>query len=151
MLSNLYFAYGSNLSLSQMQDRCKMSVPITPAVLKGYKLTFKHNKRGNGVADIVKEDGSEVLGALYAVSKSDVKSLDKFEGHPHVYVRQQVEVQANGEQVNVITYIMRDEFKPGVPKQEYLQRILRGYRDWHLPVNNVIKEVKYIKKEAIKK
>ncbi len=34
----LYFAYGSNLNIKQMKQRCPDSIGISPAVLNGWKL-----------------------------------------------------------------------------------------------------------------
>ncbi len=53
----LYFAYGSNLNLGQIQNRCPDSVPVARVILKGYQLCF------NRVADIVKKEGGVVHGA----------------------------------------------------------------------------------------
>ena len=38
MKTYLYFAYGSNLNVLQMAQRCPDSVGISPAVLSDYKL-----------------------------------------------------------------------------------------------------------------
>ena len=42
----LYFAYGSNINLTQMEYRCPDATPLVPVMLHGYELTF----RGGGVA-----------------------------------------------------------------------------------------------------
>ncbi|KAI1759455.1 hypothetical protein GGR53DRAFT_143210 [Hypoxylon sp. FL1150] len=47
----LYFAYGSNLSTSQMRDRCPQSTPVALARLPGWKWII--NTRG--VANIVRD------------------------------------------------------------------------------------------------
>lgn len=43
----LYFAYGSNINLTQMEYRCPDATPLMPVMLHGYELTF----RGGGVGD----------------------------------------------------------------------------------------------------
>ena len=70
----LYFAYGSNLHHFQMKRRCKDSIFIKKINLKGFKLTFRSKYRA---ADIQMKKNSIVPGALFEISKSDEKKLDK--------------------------------------------------------------------------
>ena len=80
----LYFAYGSNLHHQQMKRRCKDSRFIKKIILKDYRLTFRSKY---GAADIEKNKGNKVSGALYDISKSDEKKLDKYEEYPTMYVK----------------------------------------------------------------
>lgn len=50
MAKRLYFAYGSNINLEQMAVRCPAALMVGPAVLDGYELLFRGNRRGAGVA-----------------------------------------------------------------------------------------------------
>ena len=52
VLARLYFAYGSNINLDQMAYRCPAAQVVGPVVLEDYKLLFRGNARGNGVATI---------------------------------------------------------------------------------------------------
>ncbi|MDW7677825.1 MAG: gamma-glutamylcyclotransferase family protein, partial [Bacillota bacterium] len=74
-----YFAYGSNLHMRQMQERCEDSVPMMRVKLKNYQLLF------DGVATIVPAPGKTVWGALYRVSSEDIRHLDIYEGYPRLY------------------------------------------------------------------
>ena len=80
----LYFAYGSNLHHQQMKRRCKDSRFIKKITLKGYSLTFRSKY---GAADIEKKRGNKVYGAIYDISKSDERKLDRYEEYPTVYVK----------------------------------------------------------------
>ena len=71
----LYFAYGSNLHVSQMAKRCPESTFVGKATLQGYR--WQINQRG--VANIVESDNIHVEGLLYSISKMDEKSLDRSE------------------------------------------------------------------------
>ncbi|KAI1749937.1 hypothetical protein F4782DRAFT_533019 [Xylaria castorea] len=73
---SLYFAYGSNLHLTQMADRCPASVFKGKAVLSGYR--WQINERG--VANVVKSIDDYVEGLLYLVNPKDERSLDRSEG-----------------------------------------------------------------------
>lgn len=128
-----YFAYGSNLSRKQMKERCPGSSPVAVAVLPNYELTFKGNKRGRGVADIIPCEGGKVFGALYELTFNDIKRLNRFEGHPYTYVKQIVTINILDKAYEAIVYIMNPEFATKAPDTDYLQKILSGYVDWNLP------------------
>ena len=60
----LYFAYGSNMNLNQMAFRCPDAEVVESVRLEGYRLAFRTNGGGNGVATILPEEGSYVDGVL---------------------------------------------------------------------------------------
>ena len=70
----LYFAYGSNLHLFQMKKRCKDSVFLKKIKLTDFKLTFRSKYRA---ADIEPKKNSIVPGALFEISKSDEKKMER--------------------------------------------------------------------------
>jgi len=123
----LYFAYGSNLDRRQFARRCPGSRPVAPATLRGYRLAF----RGGGHADIVREKGGTVRGALYRVTARDVEALDRYEGVPSYYHRVTVFVKDDREHVRrAFAYKMGNGFGEAAPAPSYALIILRGCRDW---------------------
>lgn len=46
-MSKYYLAYGSNLSVAQMAQRCPDAVYVGTAVLNDYRLLFKGSQSGN--------------------------------------------------------------------------------------------------------
>ena len=123
----LYFAYGSNLDRTQFARRCPGSRPVAPAVLRGYCLAF----RGGGHADIVREKGGLVRGALYEVTKRDTEALDRYEGVPGYYHRITVFVKdGRGRVRRAFAYRMGNGFGEATPAPSYALVILRGCRDW---------------------
>lgn len=71
-----YFAYGSNLSLKQMNKRCPNSVKIGKGILKNYKWIIS----SRGYANIVESSSDFVEGVVYRITKHDEDTLDKKEG-----------------------------------------------------------------------
>ncbi len=130
-----YFAYGSNLHLKQMKKRCPTAQPLEAVKCHNYRLTFKGNKRGNGVADIEPAKGETVAGALYKVTRKDLKALDKYEGFPRLYDRYLVEVEnADGEKFVAFVYRMGPQYIEAPPWEEYFETIYTGFQSWGLDV-----------------
>jgi gamma-glutamylcyclotransferase len=82
----LYFAYGSNLSVSQMSLRCRGSTYQYLGVLKDYRWIIG----SRGYANIVPVPSSEqhvVYGMLYTLMEADEECLDVAEGVSQVLQR----------------------------------------------------------------
>lgn len=95
--NKLYFAYGSNMSVAQMAQRCPGSVFKGPAILDSFR--WHINERG--VANVLKsDDNHSVEGLLYTVTPKDESALDRNEGvskgfyHKHLAM---VSVQPHGQ------------------------------------------------------
>lgn len=133
-MSRYYFAYGSNMWLAQMRQRCPKSRLLGPAALPGYR--FIINSRG--YANIVADAQAEVLGLLYAISDTDETALDGFEGVAQGnYCKALVPVQRDGETVIALVYIDGID-EEGQPKPEYIKRINAAIADAQLPEAYII-------------
>lgn len=128
-----YLAYGSNLHLEQMFRRCPDAIQLSACVLNDYRLTFRGNWRGNGVADVIPCEGEQVLGGLYRVSLDDLAALDSYEGYPTLYDRHIVTVETEEGQVTAFVYRMLDHFRPTAPGDYYFGVIAEGYDNWGFP------------------
>lgn len=117
----LYFAYGANLNISSMRNRCPDAVAIQPFSLEGYRLAF------SSVATIIADEHARVPGALWAISDEDEASLDTFEGFPTMY-RKEV-IKQDG--LEFMVYVMNSE-EPWEPSRGYIETISKGYKDWGL-------------------
>ena len=120
-----YFAYGMNIASDAMPVD---ATAIGPAELPGWRLAFR------GFADIDREDGVAVPGALYVVGRRGMEDLDRREGVPNFYVRREVTVDTPDGRVLAEAYVMREKTAPVGPSDGYVQMILRGYREFDLPV-----------------
>ena len=128
-----YFAYGSNLSKTQMKERCPDSKAMFVATLHNYKLVFvgwSRRWRG-GVASIKPFRGEKVLGGIYELSERDLRQLDKHEGYPDIYTRVNVTVTNEfGDRIEAVTYIKIGQLEETQPSKEYLSAMQQGYKDW---------------------
>ena len=81
-----YLAYGSNLSLERMKDRCPDAVVLGTAVIPGYRLLFKKSKTGS-YATIEQDANCCVPALVYRISELDEALLDRYEGYPRYYYK----------------------------------------------------------------
>ena len=119
-----YFAYGSNLNITQMQDRCPDAVKLQPFTLENYQLVFRY------YADIIPVAGQSVTGGLWEISKADEKYLDLYEGYPTLYEKYHV--------AGIMFYRMCEPgpaFAP--PSSGYLNDLLQGMNDFGLSLEDL--------------
>ena len=122
----LYGAYGANLNMANMEVRCPQAKPILGFNLVGYRLVF------NGVADIIKDKDTKVPIGLWNITKECEKSLDRYEGYPHLYKKIRLKIDVPGfKGQKVMFYVMR---RKGValPPASYFNTIAQGYDDFAL-------------------
>ncbi|KAF2011915.1 hypothetical protein BU24DRAFT_425746 [Aaosphaeria arxii CBS 175.79] len=75
-IRTLYFAFGSNLHLQQMAERCPNSKYIGRATLPHFRWMI--NQRG--YANVVRAEGYWVEGLIFEIDVEDERRLDKSEG-----------------------------------------------------------------------
>lgn len=128
-----YFAYGSNMSVVQKQQRTGSIRQALQARLMHYRLAF--NKQGNDGfvrANIVNSPGSEVCGVAYLCNPEAMNSLDRCEGliGGH-YFRSRVTLETASGALQAEVYIAGNAFvvEEGRPTDEYLDAILSGARE----------------------
>jgi gamma-glutamylcyclotransferase (GGCT)/AIG2-like uncharacterized protein YtfP len=95
--TELYFAYGSNMSREQMKERAENAQLIGIGYMEDYTLAF--NRRGThrsgGVASVVEAKGERVYGVIWEISSKELKRLDK-EEDPDAYRRSPLSVVVEG-------------------------------------------------------
>ena len=142
------------MDLDQMDFRCPDAKVVGNVRLEGYRLTFCSQNRDSGVATILPEKGSHVDGVLWRITGDCEKSLDRYEGYPYLYGKQQIQVKTmDGKSCSCMVYVMNSPYKdyPAVPSQFYLKGILRGCRQNGIPKNPILKAVRRVKEEVMGK
>jgi phage replication-related protein YjqB (UPF0714/DUF867 family)/gamma-glutamylcyclotransferase (GGCT)/AIG2-like uncharacterized protein YtfP len=123
-----YFAYGSNLSVRQMAQRCPDSGNPRRAVLADHDWLI--NQRG--VATVEPFDGTQVHGVVWDVSDHDLALLDRAESVPAHYRRDHMTVQTEDGPSDAWVYIDH-RVNPGPPRPGYLEGIIDGALHHGLP------------------
>lgn len=131
-----------------MAYRCPAAQVVGPVVLEGYELLFRGNASGNGVATIKPKEGQQVHGLLWRITPGCERSLDLYEGYPHLYEKESVAVRDNaGRQLTVMAYVMTDGDRwrsPALPSEYYYQGIRDGYRQNGLPLSKLKQAWEYV-------
>jgi gamma-glutamylcyclotransferase len=126
-----YFAYGHNTNLEEFKKRVPDAERIGTAVLKHFTLTFHH------FSNIEYRDNARVIGVLWHIERKSLKDLDHDEGFHKDYTRLPIQVfcDATDQQYDATCYIMDPAYTGnGLPTKEYLNMLLKGYRENHIPL-----------------
>ena len=114
-----YFAYGSNMNVSQTQQRCPGITRIGKSQLNGFRLVFNYH------ADIIPEDGCTVHGGLWQITADHENALDKYEGYSEYYGKYYRD--------DVMFYRMKEASgNLAPPASWYLKIVIQGYKDFGL-------------------
>lgn len=130
-MKRIYIAYGSNMNIRQMASRCPDSKVLGVSQIEGYALEFHGG--GGAVATIVPREDSRVPVVLWEISERDERNLDRYEGFPRLYFKQDFRVflgrHSCHAQVSAFAYIMSSGYDIGIPSEYYYSMILDGYTD----------------------
>ncbi len=75
------------------------------------------------------------------MSDAGLRALDRFEGYPHHYRRNELTVQTpDGDELRALVYVMNND--PDQPPEDwYLEIIREGYEEWGLPFQSLTEAV----------
>ncbi len=127
MNNKLYIAYGSNLNLEQMAQRCPTSKPVGVTTLKDYQLRFR-GRHGGAVATVEPLENVNVPCLLWEITPDDEMELDRYEGFPFLYRKETVKVKLDKKTVEAMIYIMNEGKPLNSPSCYYYSVILEGYK-----------------------
>ncbi len=135
IMEKYYFAYGSNMNLRQMQDRCPNASFLAKAKLKGYKVVYDgySHYRDGAVANIVESLNDFVYGAVFFIDEKDERTLDSYEGYPKSYQKKEFDVEGEDGIIYHVFVYLREPQKIGEPSEDYRKIVRQGAKDIGLP------------------
>lgn len=142
-----YFAYGSNMNDKRMIERGVNFFSKEKGTLKGYKFIINKKSQKNpniGFANIIRDENSEVEGIIYDILPEDILKLDKFEGFPKHYRRENYIINDK----ECVIYIANDIWTTPnelEATEEYKNHILEGKEFLSDNYYNKLLEIKTIK------
>ena len=117
----LYFAYGSNMSYTQMHERCPEAYPVSTAIIHDYRFDLDEA----GVATITSEENSIVYGLLWRITEQNAIRLDEYEGVAFgCYERISVKAEAVFGETDALAYRSLRNRNNGKRRQNYLEGIV---------------------------
>ena len=131
-MSDLYFAYGSNMSSARLAARLGPTRCLGRAVLDHFALAWnKPGLDGSGKANLRPRVGAATWGVLYALEGHHWPKLDAFEPG---YARQAHPVRDDAGRWNTAQlYRYRPDAPDRAPRAAYLELVLKGAREHGLP------------------
>ena len=135
-----YIAYGSNLNREQMAERCPTAKVIGTGVIKDYELLFR-GRRNSAFATVEPKVGSQVPVLIWEIGKEDEWALNRYEGYPRHYGKENLTVETENGTESIMAYIMQPGFKVGMPSECYLNTIKVGYVEAGFNVNPLLESV----------
>lgn len=147
-MDKYYLAYGSNLSVAQMAQRCPDAIYVGAAEVEDYQLLFKGSQTGSYLT-IEPKEGSVVPVLVWKISGRDEMCLDRYEGCPNFYYKKEMTVNLKSlidgmeiGKVDAIVYIMHEDRPLGCPTKHYYDICLEGY--WRFGFKqNVLEQALY--------
>ena len=125
----IYFAYGSNMDVAAMAQRCPRSRPIGLGRLARHRITLLPE----GYANVLRDPRRSVHGVIWDLALADVRALDAYEDVGSGLYRKLIQpvLRAQGGSVQALVYVGRGE--GGSPVPGYLEGVLEAARSWNLP------------------
>lgn len=130
----LYVAYGSNLNIAQMAQRCPTAEIYGTGLLRNWELIYRGSHTG-AYATIRRRKNSDVPVVVWNIKDSDERMLDIYEGYPAFYFKQNVIVELPQSRKKAMVYIMNTQRLPGTPSSRYVQIVKQGYVDNNLDLH----------------
>ena len=126
----LYFAYGSNMDVKAMAERCPRSKPLGSARLARHRFFIMDN----GWASVCADPRREVHGVLWDLALADVRVLDKYEEiHSGLYQKIiQPVLRGGGASARALVYV-GGSLKPGVAQPGYMEELVAAANQWDFP------------------
>ena len=139
-----YFAYGSNMSTSRVQERVPSAKRIGLYFLERHDLRFHKisDKDGSGKCDAYFTDKADdiVIGTLFEIISDEKTNLDKAEGLGVGYNEKEVVLKSQeGDEVKAVTYYATKIDKSLKPYSWYLNHVLVGAKESELPIDYIEK------------
>jgi gamma-glutamylcyclotransferase (GGCT)/AIG2-like uncharacterized protein YtfP len=132
----LYFAYGANLDVEAMAQRCPRSRLVGVGRLARHRFALMKE----GFATVVRDPQANVHGIIYDLALADIPALDRYEevqGGLYQKVTQPI-LRQQGGPVRALVYVGRSgEMRGATAKPGYMEAIIRNAQAHQLPREHI--------------
>ena len=120
-----YIAYGSNMIEEQMIVRCPDARLIGVGYLPDHRLVFYQH----ATVECSQIKDAHVPVAVWEISPEDEQRLDRYEGYPSYYTKEERTVRmSDGSEINGMIYLMKHIHK-APPTESYYKGIANAYTE----------------------
>jgi hypothetical protein len=126
----LYFAYGSNMDVAAMAQRCPRSKPLGPARLARHRFFIMDS----GWASVMADPRRDVHGVLWDLSLADVRVLDNYEDIRSGLYKKIVQpvLRGQGASARALVYV-GGSTRAGVAQPGYMEQVIAAAQIWDFP------------------
>ncbi|KXN91488.1 Gamma-glutamylcyclotransferase [Leucoagaricus sp. SymC.cos] len=128
----VYFGYGSNMWLDQMNRRCPDHICLGIGYLRDWKWYICEA----GFANIKRSPGDTVYGLIFEISESDEATLDRCETVPVWYLKEHHKITSLGTKASpqelvaeALIYVNEEWLTESKANEEYLYRMNMAIAD----------------------
>ena len=121
-----FFAYGTNISQTEMKSHSQSSMFIGYGELQNFKIVFR-GFQDHAIATLAKKRGSSVPIAIYDLTPSDRFTMDNYEKFPYAYVRKKAKAIFNGKVIKGFVYVLKIKLEPNIPNEDYIKALRLAY------------------------
>lgn len=125
-----YFAYGSNMLTTRLEQRCPGARVVGRAEAEDREIEFsKPSIDGSGKATLRRASGQRTPGVVFEIPCSELEELDKCEGKGRGYDRCdkfRVRLLEDGEVLETTTYLATERDGSLKPYEWYLALVIAG-------------------------
>lgn len=129
MKKRKYVAYGSNLNVEQMKRRCPDAKILSAGYIENHRLAFTCAGGSGSYLTIEDFKGGVVPVVIWTVSAQDERNLDRYEGFPTFYRKENITVMLpdGSSDSECFVYIM-NALSYGIPTMQYINTCIGGYQ-----------------------
>ena len=133
-----YLAYGANMNVDMMAQRCPKAKLKGTGILDGYRLMFK-GELPSSYGTIEPWENFCVPFVLWEITPADEKSLDRYEDYPRVYQKHTVEVEVGNEKFTAMYYARPDTWCVNPPSEHYVNVLWQAYEHFGFDLGILIR------------
>ena len=151
MKKKIYLAYGSNMDIAQMRQRCPDAKIFGIGWLTGWRLMFKGSLTGSYAT--IERGGKEAKVPLvvWKISEADERALNRYEGFPAFYYKRTIKFDLKEQHTGItrvsrgMAYVMHEYRDFGIPSKQYLDLLLNAYKTFGFQTQLLLEAWSYSK------
>ncbi len=120
------FAYGTNISKSEMTKHSPNCVFIGYGELQNFALRFQ-GFDNHAIATLEKLKGAVLPVAIYDLTPIDRFTIDNLETFPYSYKKIKAKATLNGKTIKGFVYVLKANLPTGKPSKEYVKALRMAY------------------------